>query len=76
MCGAGARDPVTGQWAAVGGSGRPWAADGMSSPPSPGHSVLLCSARSALCPAVSNLHHSSGNPFLGLEMEGSGSDEC
>lgn len=57
-------------------------ADGISSPPSPGHTALLSSARllarsawSALCPAVSSLHHSSGNLFLGLEMEGSGSDE-
>jgi hypothetical protein len=58
-----------GQWAAE------TSADGKSSPPSPGLTALLSSSQSALGPAVSNLHRSSGNPFLGLEMEGSGPDE-
>lgn len=67
MCGAGARDPVTG---AVGGGWRV-----LPTQPRAHCLALLCSCPS-LCPAVSNLHGSSGNPFLGLEMEGSGSDEC
>lgn len=49
MCGAGARDPVTGQWAAVGGRGRRWAAVGgggrqMACLPRPALGTLSCSA--------------------------------
>lgn len=58
-----------GQWAAE------TSAEGVSSSPGPGHTALLFSAFYALCPAVSILHHSLGNLFLGLEMERSGSDE-